>query len=428
MSRAKYARMTKPVRLLRAIHLPVGPDVRGILTISIIAMLVWFVASRISHFVLPYRLHTTVARMDTIEETWTGYATAFRQESVVHSPASGRLKFLVHDGQRVSQGDVVCEVNLAGELGALPKDREKIDEMIKEAEADVRAARRDGAHKRSVLSEQLEAVKNDVRDLQSSGRLEESRKAEGEQRSLETRLRAVAAAEAEAVLQADMRRQELLRQREILLGGSKSDIYLVRAASAGVVSFQLDGLEGVLTLDTPLHDVSTIKYEGNPVIRQDQERVTAGAPLFRLVNNYHFYLYVAVEGSGELQQGEIVQVTMQEQKKKTEQKLQMRVARVEIRPDKVLALLAADEFNSELLNLRNLEIRVSHGSREGIVVPQTSIVNNKYGKPGVFVMVERTPVFFPVKLGSGNHTHVIIDGVPLGARVVTNPRVLAKDI
>jgi hypothetical protein len=87
--------MGKPVRLLRAIDLHGGPDVRGIILISLAAMLIWFTFSRVTSWALPYRLRSVEAHQGAIEETWTGRAMAVRDEDVIHAPASGRITLLV---------------------------------------------------------------------------------------------------------------------------------------------------------------------------------------------------------------------------------------------------------------------------------------------------------------------------------------------
>jgi putative membrane fusion protein len=385
-------------------------------------MFIWFTFSRVTSWALPYRLRSVEAHQGAIEETWTGRAMAVRDEDVIHAPASGRITLLVNEGQRVRAGDVLCEVNSAGETGALPVDLEKIDQQQKVAEGQVRAARQEGARKRSELTEQLETLRSKVSELQAAGHLEEARKVEGDQRNVEARLSLVAAAEAEAVLQADLRRQELIHQRETVLSGTRSDVYLVRASTAGVVSFQFDGLEGLVPLDSPLHDIAAEKRDTQPKKLADKTHVTAGSPLVRLVNNYHFYLFVSVKGARSIKQGELVQVTIDSRE------MRMRATRTEDRNGKTLALLQGDTFYNNFLSIRSTDVLLSTGRREGVLVPVSSVVTDKNGNSGVFAMVDRVPVYRPVTVGASDQNHAIVNGIPIEAKVVANPKLMRSKL
>ena len=65
-----------------------------------------------------------------------------------------------------------------------------------------------------------------------------------------------------------------------------------------------------------------------------------GAPLFRLVDDLSWYLYVAVRGSRPLQSGRTVVVRY------ATGEVKMRVDRVEVREDKMMALRQVITFRS----------------------------------------------------------------------------------
>lgn len=184
--------MEKPSNFLRVLDLRQGPDVRGILIVCGVAILIWFLVGRVGDWTLPYRLRTVEAQRGVVEEQWTGQGLVVRDESVVHTPATGRLTLFVAEGQQVRVGDIICEINAAGETGALPVSLEQIDAQMAAADEAIRAARREGAQHRTQLNEQLEELRHKINALQVEGKFEDVAKLETEQRTMEMRLRMAA--------------------------------------------------------------------------------------------------------------------------------------------------------------------------------------------------------------------------------------------
>jgi putative membrane fusion protein len=414
--------MEKPSSFLRVLDLRQGPDVRGILIISLVAVLIWFFVGRIGDWALPYRLRTVEAQHGVVEERWTGQGLVVRDEAVAHTPATGRLTLYVQEGQQVRVGDIICEINAAGETGALSVSLEQLDEQMAEADEAIRVARREGAQQRTQLTEQLETLRSKISVLQAESKFEEIAKLETEQRTLEMRLRMVAGTEARAVLEAELRRQELLRQREKLLGRDQSEVFILRAVNPGVISFQFDGLEELIPLDTPLHDVAAIKQiAGGKAFQSGGSRITAGSPVYRLINSRQFYLFVSLTNSGTLSVGETVRVQL------ADIVLPMTLIRMEERVDKLLALLISESMLPELLNIRYTSVKVSRGTHQGVVLPLASIVSPKENQTGVYLMVDGRPVYRSVKVRGQDGKQAVVDGVPLGAKVVINPKLLTVD-
>ncbi len=414
--------MEKPSNFLRVLDLRQGPDVRGILIVCGVASRIWFLVGRVGDWTLPYRLRTVEAQRGVVEEQWTGQGLVVRDESVVHTPATGRLTLFVAEGQQVRVGDIICEINAAGETGALPVSLEQIDAQMAAADEAIRAARREGAQHRTQLNEQLEELRHKINALQVEGKFEDVAKLETEQRTMEMRLRMAAGSEARAVLEAELRRQELLRQREKLLGRDQSDVFILRAASPGVISFQFDGLEELIPLDTPLHDVAAMRQiAAGKTAQSGGSHVIAGSPVFRLVNSHRFYLFVSLTNTGSLTVGETVRVQL------ANIELPMVISRVEERVDKVLALLISDSLLPELLNIRYTSVKVSRGTHQGVVIPLAGIISQKENQTGVYLMVEGRPVYRSIKVRGQDRKQAVVDGVPLGAKVVINPKLLVGD-
>jgi putative membrane fusion protein len=194
----------------------------------------------------------------------------------------------------------------------------------------------------------------------------------------------------------------------------------VRAPSPGVVSFSLDGLEETASADSFLHGVTVPKREEPARVLADGEQVSLGTPLFRLVDDFSWHLYVAVRGAQPLPTGRSVVVRF------ATGEVQMRVDRAEEREDKLLAQLTGDHLPAECLYIRSFDVRLVADRREGVVVPVASLVPEENGRRGVFMLVEKSPLYRRLDVLAANEESALVTGVPVGARVVTNPRALPR--
>jgi hypothetical protein len=186
----------------------------------------------------------------------------------------------------------------------------------------------------------------------------------------------------------------------------------------GVVSFVLDGLEesASQSLTSPLHDVATTGKSDEVVRILDGDQVTPGTPLFRLVDDFTWNLQVAVQGGRRLRPGESVVVSF------PGGETRMQIERTEGREGKTLAQLKGDGLPPQCLYLRQFEVRLSASRREGVVVPARSLVSTDGERWGVYVMVGRSLVYQRLEVLATNEKEALVRGLPVGARLVTNPQ------
>ena len=367
------------------------------------------------------RLRTVEATYGSVETRIRARALLIRAERVVKAPASGRVTLLVNEGRHVRAGDAVLEID-EGAV-AVASELTRLDRLAAEQDAARRA--------------ELEALERRVREVQSSLRQAEERlrralnrgdqagaaRAQDERSALVTSLRRLES-EAEALTRA--REEELARvaeRRRELLAARPADLSIVRAPAAGIISFQLDGLEERLTAALPLPEIFGAEADA-PARIQDGLGVALGDPLFRVVDP-SATVHVALEARGPvpLSAGERVAVAFDHIPERTfPGRL---VESVEV--DRVwYGKVALDAVDASLAIQRKATATLVARRAEGIVVPKSALIE-KNGEPGVYVLVGDKPVFRRVRVLGESGERVAIDspqGVPVGARVVRNPRLL----
>lgn len=347
------------------------PGLEKAVRMALAAACIWLALGALARHTITLRLRTAPARLGAVEELWTGQGLVVRREGVIYAPADGRLRLLTKEGEKVRPGDIICEINADGEVGAVPEALEALDRELRDVEEELRGASSD-EERRSVA------------------------------------------------LRAGVRRQELIKRREALLTGSRRRVHLVRAASGGLVSFRLDGLEDAVAPDTPLHDVTVPRWQGWEATRVDGESVRAGERLARLVDDFEWFLFASASGERCLAVGEVVEVRL------AGATSLMRVQRAEEREGKILALLAGDALRPEYLHIRSLAVTLSKQRREGVLIPKSSLVRDTPAEDNsVYIMVEGKPVLRRLRVIARQGNVVMVENIPVGARVVTNPRLLA---
>ncbi len=192
-------------------------------------------------------------------------------------------------------------------------------------------------------------------------------------------------------------------------------ISAVNAEKPGLISFQVDG-EETLYPGQPAEEVWAAYRADRTLQRRTGERVAAGEPLGKLVDNYTLYVYVALSGQAGPPQGQNVRVGL------PAGEFVMRAAQVSMRTGTTLVMLAGDEFPPGAANWRHLEqVTLAQGRHYGILVPARSIVKKKNGQTGVYLMVAGHPVYRPVQVVAVQDDEAVVSGVPVGARVVVRP-------
>jgi putative membrane fusion protein len=194
----------------------------------------------------------------------------------------------------------------------------------------------------------------------------------------------------------------------------------VRAPASGLVSYSLDGFEEMLIGDSMLHDINVPRKAEAASTLVDGEQVGVDAPLFRVVDDLSWSLSVAVRGTQPLpsRRGVVVHFA--------NGKVPMQVGRVEERQNKMVAQLSGDYLPKECLYMRAFDVELRTGGREGVVIPVTSLVEEEGARYGVYMLVGRAPVYRRVDVLDRNEESALVTGVPVGTRVIINPRVLRE--
>ena len=151
----------------------------------------------------------------------------------------------------------------------------------------------------------------------------------------------------------------------------------------GIVSYQIDGMEGYFTED----NLPNITREGIdsivPAVTEDSdsETVQAGDPLFKTVDDKEWFVifWISKEDSNKYTEGKSVDVVFDEN-----HRVSAVVQDVYDQEKEYLVVLRGTEYLDYLHNARKLHAEVVTVNQTGLLIQQGSIVTLN-GKPGVYV-------------------------------------------
>lgn len=204
-----------------------------------------------------------------------------------------------------------------------------------------------------------------------------------------------------------------------LTGAEGKKVFFAR--TSGLVSFQVDGLE--TTLRPVMLDNFQQNYRdfrGKAIRINDGDKVNAGRPLFKLVDNFALYLLVEAPAH------EVAHYRVGEKIWATFDQMTIIGWVEKILDNRCLFIIRMERFPDEMVNKRWVNTTIMTDIYSGIIVPRSAVIEYM-GNKGVFVNRLKKTVFQPVNVVNGTAARVVVTGVDRGDEVLVNPeKYLAK--
>lgn len=205
-------------------------------------------------------------------------------------------------------------------------------------------------------------------------------------------------------------------------GGSEE---VITTPVSGVVFYQTDGLEEVLTPGTVADwgpaALYTLPYPDAREIADGP--VEAGEPLFKLVDDLSLEMLLLVSGDSlsDAQRAALQGREVELQVSGRDMPLTARVVRLAAEgPDLLIHLEAPLPF-PEALRLRRMRVSLLLAEYEGVILPRAAI-DVEGGRTGVWIAQRGGYRFVPVRVLGGTAEEVAVEGdVPPDAQVLTDP-------
>lgn len=380
------------------------------------AFFLWYFAGKADRLLLRLGVGTVEAVYGTVETRFAGRAVLLRREHVVTATIPGRVTLLVGEGRHVRTGDLVIE--LRDEAAGASRELEEVNRRLTEIDLAFEEERTRLVRRRDDLTSRIADARRVLSEALAQAEPEIAREAENRYQSFQNDLAQVEQALADLAAREERERSELLSRRQVLMALGPGDSSLVRAPGAGVVSFALDGLETVAVPGANLLEVFDLR--GRELRIQEGAWVAADDPLFRVVETTGIEVAVRLKGAA-LEAGSRVILDFRGIPERSFTGSLVESIAVD---GEFYGRVRLDAFDPSLVLRRILDVTLTTERRQGIVVPASAVVERN-GRTGVYVAAGDTTVFREVRVLGGNDRQAVIDGVsgvPVGARVVVDPR------
>lgn len=184
----------------------------------------------------------------------------------------------------------------------------------------------------------------------------------------------------------------------------------------GIVSFAVDGLETTLKPEILANLQREItEFRGKSIAIKDGEKVNAGRPLFKLIDNYNLYVLIQAPPEEVLRYGSGDKVWITFENSTIVGWIK------EIIKRQNLFIVQLERFPDEVADKRWVDVTVMANAFHGVIVPRKSILEQD-GKVGVYRFAEGQIFFQPITIRGGTMEEVVVTGIERGLEILINPK------
>lgn len=360
---------------------------RGWIIIAIIAVAVAVFCLVIA---LDTDVKTEIVQNGTMEVVTPVSGTIVRQETLLTSNYGGNVDRVIQEGERVSKGMLVASVYKEQIDLETQKKLQAVNERIREV-TENQAEMQVFASDMTALDNRMKAEVDEVIQGAMLGGGTDFSESKEEINKLLDKRKMISGDKGAA----DTHLQNLYAEKESYeqqLGSAKSAVY---APEAGVVSYEVDGLEDILKADK-IGEYTVSDVESWTEAIQNSKKETPGV-IGKIANNFvWYYVYLDSEENAErLNVGKKVDVRF---KVDDVPELYGEIASIsEPENGKVVVSVALTEGKELWLKYRTADADIIVNSYSGLKIP-VSTIRYKEGTTGVYVLRERVVRFRTVEV------------------------------
>ncbi|HET7559596.1 MAG TPA: hypothetical protein VFK80_06525 [Limnochordia bacterium] len=363
------------------------------------ALAIWYFAGAIWQIAFPFVTRTQPAERGELSDQLEGAALFYRPSDWVVAPVAGRVTTLVSEGTSVAAGALVAEIDPAPAAAA-------------PLSAETATQRKLAVQKLSDLQSRIDLLQGEIASQEIERQDAVAREKLSTAKQIDEKI---------TQLKAELAPNLAERRRlQAQLGDADEAVkpVLVTAQGAGLVTFKSG--YGWATAEDAFAALGDDVMHYRPAAEAigDGSLVAQGQPLYGLARSGEGRLYLVAPG---------LHVPALHQKVTLHfggAVVRAQIAAVFPKLERSVLVLNLAEEADWAPGLRG-RAEVRFDSVAGVLLSRRALTK-KDGVEGVYVMVERRPVFRPVEVKAGSGDRIVVDGVPVGARVVVDPAAITS--
>lgn len=346
---------------------------------------------------------TTLIEEGIMEESIDLKGVIIRNEKLYRSDGEGKVKLFREEGDRVKVGTKVAEVKLTNDDSTILSELNEINEKIDSIEKINNDNKSNSDSEKSVQS--TEALIEKIQDNILSKNYAEVIYLKQE---LNSSIGKHSDVSGEGTL-ANQSLEILLKEKEKLTERLEGNTINYFSQEAGIISFKIDGLEDILIGENiKNYSYKDIEKAVEKIRKVENDNVVSvGEPLFKVMDNYTWYLMGTTNEAKDLKnikEGDNITLLINDDKNK----LRGKVIKIDSKKDQLFLIVKFNTFFHEFYDLRNVNAKLIKSSNEGLKVPVKAI-SEKNGTIGVYIKDDSGIIKFrPIKILSQNDDFAIV--------------------
>ena len=349
-------------------------------------------------------LKTVLVEEGTIEDSVHFLGIVVRNERVYRADGDGEISFFKKEGERVKVGAKIAELSLKEEDSSLESELEEVNKKIESMEKVNK--QKEIAKKDEIKSEKnTELVIAELQDNIINGNYDETAQ-------LKEELYCLLGKKNNAIGENTLANQSLdnlKKKKEELTKEIQNSTVNYFSQEAGIVSFKIDGFEEIYSgkniLNYTLEDIRD--KEAETKVSKNKSDVNAGDAIFKIMDNYNWYLLVDVDDIKEiksLKEGDMLSVCLDGR----DEELKGRIIKIQPKNGQGLVAIRLDTHFHDYYEKRNVDVKIIKSKNEGLKVP-TKAICEKDGLNGVYIKdISGIIRFRPVKILGQNEEYAIV--------------------
>lgn len=277
-----------------------------------------------------------------------------REETLVKSPMDGYVNYFTGNGSRVAVGNTILSIDADGNLNQILSGAESKTKITAEECENIRTSI--GAFKKNYSDSNYQQVTTFQYDMSN------------------------------AVM--ELMTSNMLENLETLANESntKQALKIVKSKKSGIVSYSMDGLEGLKGDDVSLETFNTENYKRTQL--RTTEKVESGTITYKLITNENWSIVLSLSKE---QYEKLHEIELERQKKNytkgyvtitfTKNGLETGVNYTTFQKgDGYFATLDLSKYMVHYINDRFIEVELSLNSARGLKIPKSSILEKTFLK------------------------------------------------
>jgi putative membrane fusion protein len=394
-----------------------------IATLVIAGVFIWYGGLAVRRVISSRFIRTAFAETGRVILTYDCEALIVWEKETVSAPASGKLKLLVREGEKVRVGQplfTVINPDLEGELRARLKEKnEERESFIAKYETETADLEASLATAKSSLAKATDDLKKALRAQdemavrRARGALETCFKEHDE---IEGKIKAI-----------EKELARLVKEEQEIKDMLASSERVVPSSKAGTVTFFLDDP----TFDISIDDLNGIRPDKIFGVNDKKRRIETGEgirggdPVCEVFDDSKAYLVLPVKEDlcRELLKKGQVELDLNEDVQNSRITAECKFMGGISANGYVSIVVEAREGLQGLLEHNVIDVSVVTASYEGVTVPVSALCIRD-GKQGVFVIEKAAAVFKQVEVKGQNDEQAAVIGIEAGSEVVLTPRMV----